>query len=100
MDTQVAAGEEQVYLLDLGRQLRAARRARGLSLKVVEAMTSGEFKASALGAYERAQRTISVVRLHRLARFYHVPVDRLLPADDLVDVVIDLREDTEVRLPT
>ncbi|MDQ1374745.1 MAG: hypothetical protein QOJ09_2083, partial [Actinomycetota bacterium] len=28
-------------------------------------MTAGEFKASALGAYERAQRTISVARLQR-----------------------------------
>jgi transcriptional regulator with XRE-family HTH domain len=100
MDTQVAVGEEQVYLLDLGRQLRAARRAQGLSLKVVEAMTQGEFKASALGAYERAQRTISVVRLHRLARVYAVPVDRLLPSDNQVGVVIDLREGTEVPLPT
>ena len=35
-----------------------------------------------LGAYERGERAISVPRLQRLARFYNVPVDQLLPADD------------------
>jgi len=89
MDAQPAAEDLQAYLLDLGRQLRAARRRLGLSLKVVEAMTGGEFKASALGAYERAQRTISVPRLHRLARVYGTTVDQLLPSDE---AVIDLRD--------
>ena len=89
MDARPAVEDEQGYLLALGRQLRAARRRLGLSLKVVEARTGGEFKASALGAYERAQRTISVPRLHRLARVYETTVDRLLPTDE---VVIDLRE--------
>jgi transcriptional regulator with XRE-family HTH domain len=97
MATRLAAQAEQDYLLRLGRQLRATRRAQGLSLKVVEAMTLGEFKASALGAYERAQRTISVARLHRLATCYAITVDRLLP---LEDQVIDLREGTEIVLPT
>ena len=35
-----------------------------------------------LGAYERGERAISVPRLQRLARFYRVPVDQLLPGDD------------------
>ena len=35
-----------------------------------------------LGAYERGERAISVPRLQRLARFYNVPVDQLLPGDD------------------
>jgi transcriptional regulator with XRE-family HTH domain len=81
--------EEQDYLVRLGHRLRDVRRQLGLSLKVVEAMTAGEFKASALGAYERAQRTISVARLQRLSHLYGMTVDRLLPQDDLV---IDLRE--------
>jgi transcriptional regulator with XRE-family HTH domain len=89
MDAQPAAEIEREYLLDLGRQLRAARRQLGLSLKLVEARTGGEFKASALGAYERAQRTISVPRLHRLAHVYGTTVDRLLPTDQ---AVIDLRD--------
>lgn len=86
--------EEQDYLLRLGRRLRDVRRQLGLSLKVVEAMTDGEFKASALGAYERAQRTISVARLQRLAHLYGMTVDRLLPADQ---VVIDLRDGAAAR---
>jgi transcriptional regulator with XRE-family HTH domain len=86
--------EEQEYLTQLGVRLREVRRRLGLSLKLVEAMTEGEFKASALGAYERAQRTISVARLQRLAAVYRMPVDRLLPADEAPDGddVIDLRD--------
>ena len=38
-----------------------------------------EFKASVLGAYERGDRAISVQRLQRLASFYSIPVDSLLP---------------------
>jgi transcriptional regulator with XRE-family HTH domain len=83
------------YLMRLGVCLRDARRRRGLSLKMVEVSSGGEFKASALGAYERSQRVISVARLQRLARFYGVPVDRLLPSDD---VVIDLREEASAGL--
>ncbi|MDQ1374744.1 MAG: hypothetical protein QOJ09_2082 [Actinomycetota bacterium] len=85
--------DELDYLVRLGRRLRDVRRQLGLSLKLVEATTEGEFKASALGAYERAQRTISVARLQRLAHLYGLPVDRLLPSED---VVIDLREPAPV----
>ena len=85
--------DDQEYLTQLGVRLREVRRRLGLSLKLVEAMTHGEFKASALGAYERAQRTISVARLQRLAAVYGMPVDRLLPPEDASsDTVIDLRD--------
>jgi transcriptional regulator with XRE-family HTH domain len=50
-----------------------------LSLQEVEASSRQEFKASVLGAYERGERAISVPRLQRLAEFYQVPVDQLLP---------------------
>ena len=36
-----------------------------------------------LGAYERGERAISVPRLERLAKFYSVPVDQLLPREDI-----------------
>jgi transcriptional regulator with XRE-family HTH domain len=72
------------YGRQLGRRLRAIRRQKGLSLQDVEASSDGVFKASALGAYERGERAISVPRLQRLARFYHVPVDQLLPLDTAV----------------
>ena len=66
----------------VGERLRAIRRQKRFSLQEVEAMSTQEFKASVLGAYERGERAISVPRLQRLARFYHVPVDQLLPADE------------------
>lgn len=70
------------YSKKVGERLRAIRRQKRLSLQEVEASSNQEFKASVLGAYERGERAISVPRLQRLARFYNVPVDQLLPADD------------------
>lgn len=63
----------------VGERLRAIRRQKRLSLQDVEASSDQEFKASVLGAYERGERAISVPRLERLARFYSIPVDQLLP---------------------
>ncbi len=68
----------------VGERLRQIRRQKRLSLQEVESVSAQEFKASVLGAYERGERAISVPRLHRLARFYKVPVDQLLPGDDEV----------------
>src|SRR5258705_2891873 len=70
------------YGRKVGERLRAIRRQKGLSLQDVEATSKQEFKASVLGAYERGERAISVPRLQRLARFYAVPVDQLLPRDE------------------
>jgi transcriptional regulator with XRE-family HTH domain len=75
----------------VGERLRHIRRQKRLSLQEVEAISSQEFKASVLGAYERGERAISVPRLQRLARFYKVPVDQLLPGGD------GLAEDTPAR---
>ena len=69
------------YTRKVGERLRAIRRQKRLSLQEVEAKSNQEFKASVLGAYERGERAISVPRLQRLAKFYAVPVDRLLPGD-------------------
>jgi transcriptional regulator with XRE-family HTH domain len=52
---------------------------KGLTLAAIETMSGGEFRHSALGAYERGARTMSVHRLERLAAFYQVPVSHLLP---------------------
>lgn len=71
--------EDAGYREQVGLQLRDVRRARRLSLHDVEVASGKEFKASVLGAYERGERAISVPRLQRLARFYGVPVDQLLP---------------------
>src|SRR5579884_599732 len=69
------------YARAVGSRLRAVRKQKRLSLQAVEADSGQEFKASVLGAYERGERSISVPRLQRLARFYNVPVDQLLPRD-------------------
>jgi transcriptional regulator with XRE-family HTH domain len=67
------------YNQTVGERLRAIRRQKGLSLQEVEALSHQEFKASVLGAYERGERSLSLPRMHRLAAFYGVPVDQLLP---------------------
>ena len=81
--------EGDPYSQMVGERLRSIRRQKRLSLQEVEAQSSQEFKASVLGAYERGERAISVPRLQRLARFYNVPVDQLLPMDDGPDFGVD-----------
>ena len=65
----------------VGERLRQIRQQKKLSLSEVEGATNQEFKASVMGAYERGERMISVPRLERLANFYGVTVDQLLPRD-------------------
>ncbi len=79
-DTELV-GPAQTYARRVGQRLRAIRRQKKLSLQEVEAGSAQEFKASVLGAYERGERVISVPRLQRLAGYYNVPVDQLLPRD-------------------
>lgn len=67
------------YAQMVGERLRNIRTQKSLSLHDVERTSKKEFKASVLGAYERGERSISVPRLQRLANFYAVPVDQLLP---------------------
>ncbi|MDQ1395679.1 MAG: hypothetical protein QOG64_938 [Acidimicrobiaceae bacterium] len=93
------------YAQRVGERLRAVRKQKHLSLQAVEASSHQEFKASVLGAYERGERAISVPRLQRLARYYNVPVDQLLPRDlgpepawgDDIDLRADEQEGGEVR---
>ena len=70
------------YARRVGERLRNVRKQQRLSLQAVEAASNQEFKASVLGAYERGERAISVPRMQRLAKFYNVPVDQLLPPDE------------------
>ena len=71
--------EDASYTRQVGERLRGVRRSKRYSLHDVEVSSGKEFKASVLGAYERGERAISVPRLQRLASFYAVPVDQLLP---------------------
>lgn len=86
----------------LGERLRAARRARGLSLLEVESVSAGEFKASVVGAYERGERALSVQRLVGLAQLYGSSATDLLgdvtpPEGALIDLD-QLAESPEAEL--
>ncbi len=69
------------YSQQVGDRLRVIRKQKRLSLQEVEAQSNQEFKASVLGAYERGERALSVPRLDRLAQFYAVPIEQLLPRE-------------------
>ena len=99
-DDAELVGSALTYARRVGQRLRAIRRQKRLSLQEVEAASTQEFKASVLGAYERGERVISVPRLQRLADFYRVPVDQLLPRDAEVpaEVPASAAELAEARL--
>jgi transcriptional regulator with XRE-family HTH domain len=66
------------FSVEVGQRLRAVRRARELSLDDVERTSGGRWSASAVGAYERGFRNLSLPRLRELADFYGVPMGILL----------------------
>jgi transcriptional regulator with XRE-family HTH domain len=63
---------------NVGARLRAVRRQRRLSLDDVERTSGGRWSASAVGAYERGFRNLSLPRLRDLAEYYNVPIAVLL----------------------
>ncbi len=86
------------FLRAVGDELRLARQQAGLALRDLTQRTDREFKASAVGGYERGERSISLDRFCRLADLYGVEPDRLiarvvarLSATSAIDVVIDIR---------
>jgi transcriptional regulator with XRE-family HTH domain len=70
--------DDRAFTNAVGQRLRAIRQAQGLSLAEVETRSNGQWSASAVGAYERGFRTLSLPRLKALADFYRVPVAVLL----------------------
>lgn len=62
----------------VGARLRSVRHQRGLSLDEVERTSGGRWSASAVGAYERGFRNLSLPRLRDLADYYSVPIQVLL----------------------
>ena len=86
------------FSVEVGQRLRAVRRARELSLDDVERTSGGRWSASAVGAYERGFRNLSLPRLRELAEFYSVPMGVLLGEEDgqgraqgqVAKVVLDL----------
>ena len=96
-DEEGGEPEEKAFTASVGQRLRAIRQAQGLSLAEVEIRSQGRWSASAIGAYERGFRTLSLPRLKALADFYKVPVAVLLgeplPVDQSAErrkIVLDL----------
>lgn len=89
--------QESTFSIEVGQRLRAVRRMRGLSLDDVERESGGQWSASAVGAYERGFRNLSLPRLRDLAHFYETPMGVLIGEDEVGDagrsqgrLVIDL----------
>ncbi len=83
------------FPLEVGRALRRARRARGLSLRDVGRVSGSRFKPTSVAGYERGERAISLERFCELARLYGIAPERLLAqilraVDGKPPVVIDL----------
>lgn len=70
---------------EVGVRLRAVRRQRRMSLDDVERASGGRWSASAVGAYERGFRNLSLPRLRELSEFYDVPMAMLLGEVDVRD---------------
>src|SRR3954468_1084102 len=83
--TEDAAEAALPFSREVGVRLRAVRRQRRLSLDDVERASGGRWSASAIGAYERGFRNLSLPRLHELAAFYDVPMSMLLGEVDIRD---------------
>lgn len=62
----------------IGRKMRQAREAAKLTLAEVEQLTDQTFKASIVGSYERAERSMTVPRFLRLCKVYNVTPARIL----------------------
>lgn len=75
---------------EIGRALRRARAARGLTLRQVASATGGEFKATSVAGYERGERTISVERFCQLCVVYRASPSAVLA--EIVGAVTGTRE--------
>lgn len=81
------------FTQQVGKRLRAVRHQQHMSLEEVEQRSGGRWSASAIGAYERGYRNLTLGRLRELADFYGVPMGVLLGE-------IDLRGETAAALAT
>jgi transcriptional regulator with XRE-family HTH domain len=84
-DTTATTDDTLPFSREVGLRLRAVRRQRRLSLDDVERQSGGRWSASAIGAYERGFRNLSLPRLRELAEFYGVPMATMLGEIDLRD---------------
>ena len=91
-DTVPTMQDGSPFSREVGVRLRAVRRQRRLSLDEVERMSGGRWSASAIGAYERGFRNLSLPRLQELATFYNIPMSVLLGE-------VDIRESSSADRP-
>lgn len=64
--------------LEIGRALRRARVARGMTLKDLADASFDRFRPTSVAGYERGERKISLVRFCELCRLLGVPPERVL----------------------
>lgn len=64
--------------IEVGKALRQARRARGLTLRQVSSATEGRLRPSSVAGYERGERAISLERFCDLCQLYGVAPQALL----------------------
>jgi transcriptional regulator with XRE-family HTH domain len=79
-----AQPEGSPFALDLGKRLRKIREEAGKSLRQVEEDSEGTWPACVVGSYERAERGVTVDKLHDLCGFYGVPLRDVLDPPPLV----------------
>ena len=77
----------------IGRALRDARIARGLTLRSAARLSEGRFKPSSIAGYERGERAITVQRFCDLTRVYDVD-----PAGLLAGILREARGETEIEV--
>jgi len=94
------------FSIAVGRVLRAARRRQSLTLHDVRRLSAGLFKASALGAYERGERHISLERFTLLAEIYNTSAAHLMsevadgaPRPATASIVVHLDRLDELEQP-
>lgn len=68
----------ETILQVIGRRLREARRVQGMSLTDVEAISDRAWKASAVGSYERGERSLPIDKFFDLCSFYDIAPERIL----------------------
>jgi transcriptional regulator with XRE-family HTH domain len=82
----VASKPPDAATVALGRRLRDLRQSLGLTLFDVQQQTNNSFKTSALGAYERGERQLTIARLAELAQVYGASAAELLPGGRVIDL--------------
>ena len=80
--------EDAELYREIGRRLRAARNATGLSLLQVEEKSRGEWRAGAVQSYECARRKPYLHTIAGLADWYGVPLSTLIPGAEGPDVAV------------